>query len=242
VPRYVMASAVILLAAIAECIRNRPMEWRYWSLAWTTAITVSLGTMLSQFPALSVAPVDVGAMGLDPLTLARAGSIAIATIALAFMVQIAGDVWVRLKQSPYRSSWHDIPLAYAGLGLLLGHLSFQADTGFFSVSVGLLLLGIGRRKSEFKYWSYGGLAAITFGAYELLVYRLLQASGGSEGDGVTLLALLALALTVGYRILSPLVARYFKLTPRALGLTTHVHWALGSVLCVVASVAELSQP
>ena len=237
--RYLLASNVILIAAIAECTRSRPMEWRYWSLAWATEIAVALGLILSQSVGLPAGELPLVP---GPFTLVKVEAVAIATLALAFSVQIAGDIWIAIKRTPYRRSWHYIPLAYAGLGLLLGHFSFQADTGFFSLAAGLLLLGIGRRKHEFKHFSYAGLAAITFGAYELLVYQLLQASGGSEGDGVTLLAILALAFTAAYRGLKRWGPRYLKITPRALGIANHAHWAVGSVLCIAAPAYDLSQP
>ena len=237
--RYVLASTVILMAAIAECIRNRPMEWRYWSLAWAVEIAVALALLLNPSAVLAAGePV----MASEVLMLSRVGAIAIATLALAFAVQIAGDIWVAIKRTTYRPSWHYIPLAYAGLGVLLGHFSFQPDTGFFTLAAGFLLLGVGRRQSKFRYFSYTGLAAITVGSYELLIYRLLQASGGSEGDGVTLLALLALAFTAAYRGLNHWGPRYLKMMPRALGIANHAHWALGSLLCVVAPFYGLSQP
>ena len=98
------------------------------------------------------------------------------------------------------------------------------------------------RSGEFKVFGYVGLAALTVGAYELLIYQLLQASGGSEGDGVTLLALLALAFTAVYRGARRWSPRYLKMTPRALEIANHAHWLLGSVLCVAAPVYGLSQP
>jgi len=243
--RYVLAGCVMLMAAIAECIRHRPREWRYWSLAWATEVAVALSILLN---VTITSPVGVRLTSeslsfSDPLVLARVGPIAIATVGLAFAVQIMGDVWVVTKRSPYRDSWHYIPLAYVGLGVLLGHIGFQADTGFFSLAAGLLLLGIGRRSGDFsKYVSYAGLAAITVGAYELLVYQLLQASGGSEGDGVALLALLAVALTAVYRAVKRWSPRYLRMTPRELGIANHAHWALGSVFCVAAPMYGLSLP
>ncbi len=75
-----------------------------------------------------------------------------------------------------------------------------------------------------------------------MVYRLLQAEGGQAGDGVTLLAILALLLTALYRLTGQWLTRYSKLSSRVITLVNHIHWLLGAGLCVTAPVAELSQP
>ncbi len=218
--RYLLAATCILIAALAEFIRYRPMEWRYCSLAWAVEISLVIGLKLQ-----GSGPVKIG----------------IVTLALAFVTQVIADVWV-IRHPPYRRSWHYIPLAYAVIGLVLGHLSFQANTGFFTLAAGILLLGIGRRQANFEGFSYAGLAAISAGAYELIVYRLLQVSGGYLGDGITLLAGLALAIAALYQICRPWVPAYLRLSAPAISLAGHGHWVIGSVLCLFAAIEGLSQP
>ncbi|MEL7331686.1 MAG: hypothetical protein AAFN12_05530, partial [Cyanobacteria bacterium J06560_2] len=217
---YALTATFILMAALAEFIRYRPIEWRYWSLAWATEVALFMGLTLQG---------------------ASLHHIGIATLALALTLLIATDIWV-IKRPPYRNSWHHIPLTYGGIGLFIGHLAFQADTGLFTLAAGLILLGIGRRESRFKFLSYAGLAAFSIGAYELLIYQLSQASGGDVGDGIALLAWLALALTALYRGTKRWASSYLKLSPRAVTTITHTHWALGSILCFVATQESLSQP
>ncbi len=217
---YALAATVLLMAALAEFIRYRPIEWRYWSLAWATEVAVVMGLTLQ-----GVALHTVG----------------IATLALALVLEIAADLWV-LKHPPYRDSWHNIPLVLAGLGFLLGHVEFQADTCFFTLATGLLLVGIGRRQRELKFFSLAGLAAFSVGTYELLIYQLSQASGGRPGDGITLLAGLALVITVLYRGSRRWLPGYLKISPKAVSLAGHLHWVGGSLLCVFATLEGVSQP
>ncbi len=251
--RYTLAAIILLIATLIESIRYRPAEWRYWSLAWATAIAVVISFRLWDWPIESVG---------------------IAFLALGLITQIAGDIWM-LRRSPTRLSWHGIPLMYAGLGVILGHsATLQADSGLYTLVFGLILLGLGRRsvssptllsrgqqealneipsevsnespqqspQNSLSFLSYLGLAAFSWGAYELLIYRLMQASGGQPGDGFTLLAGLALALAVLQKLLGPGLIRYFRVPAFGLRSLSQIHWFLGSGLAVSAALLELSQP
>lgn len=221
---YVVVTMILLVAALVEYIRSRQMEWRYWSLGGASAIAIILGLTTK-----NVATAQIG----------------IVMVACGFLLHIAGDVWAIRRPShnlTWRQSWHGIPLAFAALGWLLGHDIYAADTGLYTVVVGLLCLGIGRRESRLTLLSYIGLFGLTAGAYELLIYRLLQASGGNPGDGITLLAMLALVLTMLYRLFSRWVYGYFRLSFKALQVANHGHWLLGSILCAIAPILSLSQP
>ncbi|MEL6606134.1 MAG: hypothetical protein AAFP20_23210, partial [Cyanobacteria bacterium J06614_10] len=218
--RYLLTAVVLLIAAMAECVRHRPREWRYWSLAWALELALVLVCVLQS---LSIA------------------GLGIATLGLGFAAQMVADVWV-LRRPPYRNSWHYIPFVYAVLGFCFGHVTFRADSGLYTLAAGLLCLGIGRRKARLKLLSYVGLVAITAGTYELLIYRLLQAEGGTPGDGYTLLAMLALGLTMLYRGFGHWAQRYLHVSSPALQVANHGHYALGSGLCLIAALDGLSQP
>ena len=218
--RYLIAATVLLIAALLEAIRHQPADWRYWRLAWAVEIVVALGLTL-------------GGVNIE--------GIAVATLALGFVAQMSADVWV-LRRPPYRSSWQGIPIVYAVLGALLGHVTFGADSGLFTIFAGAIAIGIGRRNLSLNPLSYIGLAALSLGAYELLVYRMLQASGGQAGDGFTLLAILALVIALVERFLGPWLLRYRLIPAQGLRGAAHAHWLLGSVLVVAAAVTGLSQP
>ncbi|NJM98290.1 MAG: hypothetical protein HC800_15035 [Phormidesmis sp. RL_2_1] len=215
-----IAAAILLMAILVESIRYRPSGWHYVSLAWTAAIVVML------------------AMSLQGMGIAR---MAIAILALGFITQIAADIWV-IRRPPYRLSWHVIPIGYAGLGLWLAHSSLQLQAGLYTLFAAMIFCGIGRRKAAFGPLSYIGLALISIGAYEVLVYQMLQASRGQPGDGFTLLAALALLIGLTHRYLSPWLCRYLQMPLKNLIAVAHLHWVLSTVLLAVAALAGLSQP
>lgn len=217
---YTIPSLVLLAAALIESIRHRPAAWRYWWLAWTLEVAAMIG--------LSAAETSVGA-------------IALATLTLGFIALIAGDLWTK-NHPGYRLSWHGIPLVYAALGVGLAHLEFSAQTGLYPIAAAAIFVGIGRRQPRLNPASYLGLLLFSLGAYELLIYQLSQASGGSPGDGVNLLAALGLAIALLQRWLRLWLQRYLKIPAAALQSTAHLHWALGSFLSALAIFAGLSQP
>ncbi|PZO15647.1 MAG: hypothetical protein DCF25_13355 [Leptolyngbya foveolarum] len=232
-------ATILLAAALLENIHHRPAEWKYWSLGWAVANIVVLGLLAS------------GTTG--------ANEYGIACLILAFVAQIMGDLWVK-KHPGYRISWHGIPLLYASIGGWLGHITshastrglpeglpdsqliLSAETGLYTIAAAVIFTAIGRRDPKLNPLSYLGLLAFTAGAYELLIYQLSQASSGSPGDGVTLLAALALVIALVEKWLSPWLQRYLKLSIAAVQNTAHLHWVFGSILSVLALTAELSQP
>lgn len=223
--RYILAAMALLLAALLESIRHRPAEWRYWSLAWAVEIVVVLGLALR---------------GLD------AEGIAVATLALGLIAQISADVWV-LKKPPYRQSWHGIPMAFALLGLFFGHSyfwygDFGPNTGLFTIFVGAIAIGVGRRQTSLNALSYIGLFTLSVGAYELLIYQMMQASGGAAGDGFTILAVLALAIAFIEKFLSFWLLRYLQIPLKGLRSVANTHWMLGGFLIILAATTGLSQP
>ncbi|MEO1402248.1 MAG: hypothetical protein AAFV72_13535, partial [Cyanobacteria bacterium J06635_1] len=218
---YGFAAVLLLTVALGEALYHRPAEWRFWSMAWATELVLATGLLLR----------GVNIEG-----------VAIATIALGLLTQIGADLWVLNRQNSYRPSWHGIPVAYGLLGWLLGHLEFQADTGLYTLAAAVIFIGVGRRRPSLHPFSYLGLATLSLGAYELLIYRLLQASGGQAGDGITLLAGLALGIALVERLLSPWLLRYLQIQPKGLRLVAHGHWAVGSLLALGAAVAGLSKP
>lgn len=218
---YGFAAALLLVITLGEAIYHRPAEWRFWSLAWATELVIATG-LLQQ--------------GIAPEGIARS------TLGLGLIAQILADLWVLKQQRPYRVSWHGIPIAYGLLGWLLGHIEFQADTGLYTLTAAVIFIGVGRRQPTLHPLSYLGLATLSLGAYELLIYRLLQASGGQAGDGITLLAGLALGIALVERLLGPWLLRYLQTSPTGLRLFAQGHWAAGSLLALGAGLDGLSQP
>lgn len=217
-----ISSGLIMLAIAYRLWRRGSTGLDFWGgfygLAWATelfAITL-LGTKIHSLDA-----------------------VAIVTMALGLSSQIAGDLWVNHSGHPYRSSWHLIPLLYAGAAVILGHHTSTATTGLYTLATALVGIGIGRRTAPFKPLTLGALLLASIAAYELLIYQLTQASG-APGDGITLLAGLATGIAVGIRLGQGWLQPYLRLAQEELVSVAHLHWGLGVGLACFALSFNLS--
>jgi hypothetical protein len=139
-------------------------------------------------------------------------------------------------------SLHLIPLLYAALGLLLQHSTFTATTGLYTLIAALIGIGIGRRQPSLKGITVLSLFIGSVGAFELLIYQLSQAKGGSGGDAIVLCSALALGLAVLYHLGRRILLRSLRLTTSELLTTAHVHWFVSNGLLAVALALPLSNP
>lgn len=218
--RYGIAAIILLLA---RCfIERRLTNWNYWELACGVGLLISMGLLLWR---RETQPHILGT----------------AMVMLALVTQLGGTVYSDKKQLPYKSSWHYIPLVYGALGLVLNHGSFTATTGFHTAVVGGITLAIGRRRPDLRPLGYGGLGLLSWGVYELVIHRLLQASGGQPGDGLTLLALVGSAIATLYLLGHRWIQRYSKLTMAGISVVSLLHWLLAVTLATLAMVSGQSR-
>lgn len=228
---YGLACGLVFLATVYRS-RLQPTNWGLGGIAFSLELLVAslLSFTAPTLEALGTANLALGLgtqlLGDWWLTSRRASS----TAALARAGSEPGDLTRSLTA---------IPLGYAFLGLLLQHVSFTAYTGLFTLTLALVLLGVGRRK-PIKFLVYLGMAFVSIAAYELLIYQLAQAKGGNAGDGVVLLAALAALLGVGQRLLQRWLLPYLRLTASELLGFAHLHWGLGSALLPLAIALSLS--
>ncbi len=226
---YIILAAILSTGAIAYRLWQRNTNLGFYGIAWGIEL---------------VAAAIVGLKG------ASLTNLAIANLALGLVTQLSGD-WQgasgerRENESSitnYRffSSWHIIPIVYAALGLVFAHHTFTATTGLYTLAAALTGIGVGRRQ-PIKPLIYLSIAGISIAAYELLIYQLLQASGGEQGNGIVELALLATAIAIIYRLLSGWLLSYWRLTPQELLRITHLHWAGGSLLSLLGLYFSLSR-
>ncbi|HCF27276.1 MAG TPA: DUF2157 domain-containing protein [Cyanobacteria bacterium UBA11049] len=223
---YIIRAAILTTSAIAYRLWQQPSNLGFYGIAWGIEIIVAVVVL-------------------------RGGSLselAIANLILGLLTQLSGE-WrvvtiinyqLPITHSPYFSSWHVIPIIYAALGLLCAHNTFTATTGLYTLAAALTSVGVGRRKPQLKPLTYLSIAGISIAAYELLIYQLLQASGGESGDGMVLLAGLAGAIAITYRFLSRWLLFYWRLTFQELLGITHFHWAIGSLLALLSLWVTLS--
>lgn len=207
-------AAAALTGAIALRLSQRVNHWVLWGLAWSFDLTVL---------ALVAAVVDSRILVIH---------LAIAHLALGLVVQLVGDWWL-LRLRSGRASLHAIPLAYASIGFVLSQQELAAWTGLYAIAAALVCIGVGRRQTALRGFTFIGLALVSLGAYELLIYRLLQARGGAIGDGIVALAALAAVIALGDRLGGRWIRGYLHLSRSSMNWVAHVHWGLGSAIVLI---------
>ncbi len=219
----------------------------YTPLTWHHVLAIGLtmgaiGYRILQHPTeLGVGGVAWGAELLAISSVHLAGGnwqdLAMVNLALGLGTQLVGD-WLG-RRSPLVSQ-HAIPPLYATLGLIGGHTDFTATTGLFTLAAAVISIGVGRRQATFKSLTYLGIVGISIAAYELLLNQIFQATGGKPGDAVTLLAGLAALIAIAYRLLTPLLLPYWRLTRAEIQPLGQLHWGIGSSFATIAVLLPLS--
>lgn len=209
------------LTAIGAGIRvwSFPSPWALCGFLVTFEVWLGIGAVFTQ------QPFDTIAQG---------------TIIAGFILVFMGRLADRLRQSISPPLWDFLPLVLGGIGGVLGHHAFQGYTGLYTMAAALIALGIGRRSAQYQGLSFLGLAALSFGVYELLVYQLMQRSGEHTGDALILFGALTTAVAVGDRLMARWSPGLFNLSQRQFIPVAHVHWLLGLVFLMTALLFPLS--
>ena len=158
-------------------------------------------------------------------------SLAIANLALGLFVQILGD-WLQRKVgiNNLSKSWQIIPLFYGLLGALLRVTIFNNWTGLTSLALSFILIGVGKRQPQLKPILYLGILGISISAAELLSYQIFTLS---LGEKLVAYASLGTTITYSYRLLSPWLLDYLKLTAIEIKNIANIHWAISSLLLLL---------
>ncbi|MBD2535487.1 DUF2157 domain-containing protein [Nostoc flagelliforme FACHB-838] len=210
---YLSATAITLTAIVYRSWRE-PTNWAFYGIGWCLELLITQ------------------ALGLGERSTVK---IAIANIALGLIAQLIGEWWRRRHQlERLPSSLHILPLIYGLFSVLLRLDTFTDWTGLYSLGVALIIIGVGRRRENFKPLLYLGIIGVSISAYELLFYQMLQASGGRLGDGLIAMSALGASIMYAYRLLSPWLVSYLRLTPQELKGIAHIHWAWSSCLLMAA--------
>jgi hypothetical protein len=216
---YPLCSALITVALIYRYWQAPAQRWLV-AIAWATEVLLLCGLKYYwQLPFHSVA---------------------ITTLALGFLSVLLGEAWVRRTGQTYRWSYNLIPLGYGSLGWLLGHTSWTATTGLFTVALAMIGLGVGRRLPALQPITILGILGLSLGSFELVLYPLLRARGGQAGDGLVILGALALGLAVVYHLGDRWGAQVLNLPPKTLTILGHIHWG-GATLLALLALPELSK-
>ncbi|MEH2138611.1 DUF2157 domain-containing protein [Nostoc sp.] len=210
---YIAATAIVLTAIVYRSWLQ-PTNWAFYGIGW------SLELLTAQV------------LGFGERSTVK---IAIANIALGLIAQLVGEWWRRRHQlEKLPSSLHILPLIYGAFSVLLRLNAFTEWTGLYSLGVAFIIIGVGRRRENFKPLLYLGIIGVSISAYELLFYQMSQASGGALGDGLIAMSALGASIMYAYRILSPRLVSYLRLTPQELKGIAHIHWVWSSCLLMAA--------
>ncbi len=121
------------------------------------------------------------------------------------------------------------PLLFALFAIALRTEDFTAWTGWLTVVAALIGVGTGRQLHR-RWLKWVALIGMTLGWYELVIYQLAQAEGGSPADGMVILALVAVVIVGLYRMLQRGLARWLAMEPADIRWLTHLHWVVGILL------------
>ena len=164
-------------------------------------------------------------------------SLAIANIALGLITQILGD-WLQRKigLNHLPKCWQAMPLLYGILGALCRVGLWENWTGLTSLALSLILIGIGRRQPTLKPILYLGIFGISYAAAELLLYQIYSLPLGEK-----LIAYASLGTTIAYsyRLLSPWLLNYLRVTATEIKNIANVHWAVSSLILLLLAVNNL---
>lgn len=205
-PAEITLSAALMMGALLFRNGRHLSNWGLCSIGWSLElwVTASLSHVSQSLVVLAVANVLLG-----------------------IGTQLLGNWLHRSQQTPMLMSWHILPLVYGALGAALRTGFFTSWTGFSTLGLVMIALGIGRRKSEFKPLIYLALAGVSVTAFELVFYQIRPLA---VGDQCAALAATAATLVYAYRILKPWLTDYLQLPPSQLIAIAHGHWAVGSGL------------
>jgi hypothetical protein len=217
---YLVATA-IALAAIVYRSWQEPTNWAFYGVGWCLELLTTQVLGLGEHSTVKIAIAERG--------------LPIANIALGLIAQLVGEWWRRRHQlERLPSSFHILPLIYGAFSVLLRVNTFTEWTGLYSLGVALIVIGVGRRRENFKPLLYLGIIGGSISAYELLFYQMSQASGGALGDGLIAMSALGASIMYAYRVLSPWLVNYLRLTPQELKGIAHIHWVWSSCLLMAA--------
>ncbi len=167
-------------------------------------------------------------------------TLAIANIVLGLASQLLGDWYYSRQVSTAENkprSLDIIPLAYAILGTIFRSGTLTSWTGLTTLGLALTAIGVGRRSPQGKLLIYFALVGVWLSAYEVLYYQI---SAFGTGDQLVAIAALTTGILYAYRLLTPWLIYYLKLTKEELFICAHTHWVIGSSLLITASAYPIS--
>ncbi|NEO54464.1 MAG: DUF2157 domain-containing protein [Okeania sp. SIO3B5] len=227
----VIISTILILFAIGyrgsikQTAENSSITFSLHNFVQSTATVYSFGWALELLIVETLGFVDKSTINL-----------AIANIGLGLSTQILGD-WLQRKTgiNNLPRCWQVMPLLYGILGALFRVGTFESWTGLTSLALSFILIGIGRRKSTLKPILYLGIIGISCAAAELLLYQIYSLP---LADKLIAYASLGTTITYSYRLLSPWLLDYLKITETEIKNIANIHWAVSSSILLLLIISN----
>ena len=214
---HYLFTTALLTVAILWRYRQSPNNLVLYTITWLWAIFA--GGLVRLFVSSS-------------LVLATS-NIVLGLIALVIVVLLdqSNTPWAKLNLSY-------IPLVYAAWGIFWRLSSFNAYTGLLTLGAALILINTQPSNIQInRLFKYLGFAGISGGIYELVI---AQIQFRSAADSLTILSLVAAAIAFSYRLLAwwyrqRELTTLFNLSLSQVVAIAHLHWAMSSILKLIAA-------
>ena len=163
-------------------------------------------------------------------------NIVLGLLAWGFIQRVAknNSAWAKLNLTY-------IPVIYAALGIFWRLSVYNLYTGLITLGAAFVLLNTQLKNRQLNLIAnYLGFIGISLGIYEIVIYQMQQSSGGSVADGLTILSLVAAAIAFSYRLGAWWCRQrqhqtIFNLSLSKVILVAHIHWAISSILKIIAA-------
>ncbi|MCC0176444.1 hypothetical protein I4641_05560 [Waterburya agarophytonicola K14] len=218
-PQYLLTSALILGAVIWR-YQKQPHNLVLYTVGWL---------------------IELLAIGIVAFLGGRDLSFAVTNIILGLCAWSLMQPAVKNNSSWAKLNLASTPLIYTALAILWRLSLYNIYTGLITLSAAFILINTSQPNRKINLvTNYLGFIGISLGIYEIVIYQMQQSSGGSAADGLTILALVAAAIAFCYR-LSAWWCRQrqhktlFHLSLSRVILVAHIHWAISSILKIIAA-------
>jgi len=152
-------------------------------------------------------------------------------------------------------AWYEFVI-YTLIGISLHFFYFTPYTGFITLGAALVGISVAYYRPKATGIIYLSLAGISLAGYELVIYQLLRTDGGNPRDSFIILAIIAALICCIYRLLVWFLrwqslflqnvsrdrTKLFYIPVTQLEMTAHIHWAISSILMVIAAGMSVGTP
>ncbi|PSN11354.1 hypothetical protein C7271_24730, partial [filamentous cyanobacterium CCP5] len=214
--------------------------WRSPAITYTVALLLVMGAIVLRFlgtprpSAVFLLGWAVELLGAELVAASQGDLLTLAALTIGFgAIALALASGLRSRLPVLTKSLHVLTLLYGLLGLLLRIGYFSPWTGLSLLAVALLGLEVSRQ-SRWPWLRWLGLAGITLGWYELVIYQLSLATGEHPADGLVVLAAAAAVIMAVYRFGAAWLEGRLALPEVEMIATAHIHWGVATVLMVLS--------